>query len=509
MIHFMIWHWTIHIITALIFTLIFINKKRVKQGKIHLHKKWIKSLKKILTKITKKVNNSTNKILFQIYHENDFEKLKNKILKDKKKGYKTVIYTFLGNSSNIYGNLSYSISCINAIKMHHKINLIIQISEEDFTKYNGYLTFNFPANVLIQKFNSIKETFATITKLEPDLVVNQIWNIAVTPNKKLPFIFINIHPYQEYLSLTNIHAAFAECLAYNVNQITNIDINEHDIHFLEKIKQTLVLKNESNLQKHKAVYIQHLKQFQEFRKKYKKIVLFAYSGLGYKVENGMAEMRRILSSIPKDYLIIFTIHPAFYADSIEKVLGSLRILNEDLDHNLYGEFHNLNPEIKPLEVLKSEFPNFITEFDLELKKIHKTPECPSITNSIVNDVDFVMCGSKSKISFIAMESNKPIVAYKKTEDKNFSFEVLQLQTEDIANYDFTQNISEIYNKILHFLFTRIMQLPNLQFDLKPERLQEFINYEKQKRENGVCESDFEFYEKEWQTIEQVYNQFKK
>ena len=158
-----------------------------------------------------------------------------------------------------------------------------------------------------------------------------------------------------------------------------------------------------------------------------------------------------------------------------------------------------------MEILKSEFPNFITEFDLEIKKIHKKPELPSLTDFIIQYSDGVICSPSSKVAFNTMESDKPVFAYFKNEN-DFSFKLLELEAKDVATYDFIkQTPAELYNKIFHFMFTRILHKHLFGADKDFQKFYDFIDYENEKIAKGINVLDFDFYRRENQTIEEVYD----
>jgi hypothetical protein len=356
---------------------------------------------------------------------------------------------------------------------------------------------------------SQKELHAVLQRFKPYLVIG-LGGISVylhhIVKRSYPFMIIHTHPYDKYLQLTESHTEYPEILAKYASNIKEISIQKKKLSLIQTKLKPLLLQKQYNLvsTKHKEVYDKHITQFAEFRKKYERIIIFSFLNFlvifGNCIKDGMAFFRDFLTKLPKNYLVIITFHPQYF---ISREFLDIAVNNTDFDINLHYEIKGEKGDYKPMEILKSEFPNFITEFDLEIKKIHETPELPSLTNFIIQHCDGVICSQNSKVSFNAMESDKPVFAYFK-EEEDFSFKLLGLEINDVATYDFTkQTPTELYNKIFHFMFTRILHKNLFGADKNFQKFYDFIDYENEKIAKGITVNDFEFYGKENQSIEEV------
>ena len=220
----------------------------------------------------------------------------------------------------------------------------------------------------------------------------------------------------------------------------------------------------------------------------------------------LSEMRRLLSSIPEDYLIIFTIHPGF-KDPL-RFNSNIFVVNDNLDFDLWAELHGKPSATRPLSVLKDEFPNLVLEDELVLLKVAQNSGT-SLTDLLVAHADCIVCAGESKVCFVAMEEGKPIFAYRYEEErKTLSHEILGLEITAIKSYDFSRNASTAYDNILNFMFTRMLHLPNLGIDRDPQKLFDFIEYENSKRLSHTHEDELSFYDRQWQTLEDVYSALK-
>ena len=447
---------------------------------------------------------SSGERLFTAHNPRFSSLLMNKIKDDRSKGIVSIVYTFLGNSR--FGNLSYSISLIKSIKKAHpQSNIILHIPLEELNHLHRF--FEILDLVLIHPdvFTSCSETLFYLESLGPDLVISQDWNLsAIRKTKPFPFVFINTHPYDRFLQLTNIHTRYMTCFSQNASGIIEMpaDFSSTAMAEIKTLLAELRLQKLFSCESNKSIYQEHLVQFHKYRQTYRRIVLFSYSSLGYKVADGLGEMRRLLSSIPGDYLILFTIHPGF--KNSEKFSSGIFVINENLDHELWAELHGKPTTIRPLSALKDEFPNLVLEDELVLFRAAQNSRA-SLTDLLVAHVDCVVCAGESKVCFVAMEENKPIFAYHHEEDmKILSYELLGLEMTDIKNYDFSYKVSFKYDKILNFMFTKMMHLPNLGIDKNPQKLVDFIEYENSKRFAHVHEDELSFYDRQWQSLEDVY-----
>ncbi|WP_231594667.1 hypothetical protein [Synechococcus sp. CBW1107] len=127
--------------------------------------------------------------------------LKEKIENDRGKGIITVIYTFLGNSR--FGDLSYSISLIKAIKgAHPQANIMLHIPFGELDNLQPFSEILEFVLIFPDVFEFCSSTLSCLETIGPDLVISQDWNLSnISKTKPFPFVFINTHPYASSFSL--------------------------------------------------------------------------------------------------------------------------------------------------------------------------------------------------------------------------------------------------------------------------------------------------------------------
>jgi hypothetical protein len=457
---------------------------------------------------------SKNLISFEEDMKSTHNSIKNivqkKILEDEKNGRKTIVIT--ETKINLWGEFRQHLEIIKIIKKNiPNLNIVFYTNKKYLNTFkclfqdiidDSFITFS-------ESDSDIKQDKIFLQSLKPFLLfcLGPNSNVISFPNQFVPAIEVTSHPYMKYLMLDKNHNYYIRVIARNLDKIKNLSIESKQLLFVrQNLKPLLLEKRNAEFNKievtHKEVYNKHIVQFTEFRTKYERIIVFCFINLNNVIKDGMAFFRDFLAKLPKNYLIIFTIHPQYHfsRESLDTANH-----NTDFDINLHYEIKGKKGDYKPMEILKSEFPNFITEFDLEIKKIHTTPELPSLTNFIIQYSDAVICSPASKVVFNAMESDKPVFGYFKNE-ADISFKVLELEAKDIVTYDFTkQTPSELYNKIFHFMFTRILHKHLFGADKDFQKFYDFIDYENEKIAKGINVFDFDFYGRENQTIEEVYD----
>lgn len=309
------------------------------------------------------------------------------------------------------------------------------------------------------------------------------------------------HPYDRYLWLDKNHIFLMRILP-GVEAASSMEVPERELSLVrECLIPMLIDRSFSPLEnRHPEAYGLHLEQFKGFREKYTRIIVISYSNHKKSIADPLNHLRTFVRGLPDDWLIIFTIHPS-YKQSRELLDQMNR--NTEFDVNLHLEVKNQPGTYRPMELLKSEFPNLVTEYDLEIKRVHGTPEMPSLTDFIIRFCDAVVCNYNSKTSFRAMEAGKPVFTYWR-EPSDFCHRLLGLQMDDLAAYDFSKPLpSNLYEKVFHFLFTRVLHRPMLWADVDFPRFLEYIEHERVKIERGLTVTDIRFYDRENQTIEEV------
>jgi hypothetical protein len=434
------------------------------------------------------------------------QSIRNKTLEDQKNGYKTIILT--ETSDRLWGDWNIHFEIIKTIKKNiEKCNIVFYINQKMHSTFQSMFKEVFNSSFVIFSNNQktdINNEKSFLQSFNPYLIFahGEASSKIILPKQFCPSIEVTSNPYQKYLMLDKNHNYYVKALSRSIEIISNLEVEANKLHLIQtKLKPLLVQKQyEAIPTKHKKVHDKHIAQFAEFRKKYERIIIFSFLNFNNCIKDGMAFFRDFLSKLPKNYLVIITCHPQYF---INREFLDFACHNTDFDINLHYEIKGEKGDYKPMEILKSEFPNFITEFDLEIKKIHKTPELPSLTNFIIQYCDGVICSPDSKVSFNAMESDKPVFAYFKNEE-DFCFKLLGLEAKDVATYDFAkQTPTELYNKIFHFMFTRILHKYLFGADKDFQKFYDFIDHENEKIAKGINVLDFEFYGRENQTIEEV------
>jgi hypothetical protein len=435
------------------------------------------------------------------------QSLRNKILEDQKNGYKTIILT--ETSDRLWVKLDMYFEIIKTIKKNiEKCNIVFYINPKISQQFKSFFKDIFNNSFVIFSKNEktdINNEKSFLQSFNPYLIFAQgeTSNKTLFPKQFCPSIEVTSNPYQKYLMLDKNHIYYVKALSGSIERISNLEVEADKLHLIQTKLKPLLLQKQYNLvsTKHKEVYEKHIAQFAEFRKKYERIIIFSFLNFNNCIKDGMAFFRDFLSKLPKNYLVIITFHPQYF---ISREFLDIAGHNTDFDINLHYEIKGEKGDYKPMEILKSEFPNFITEFDLEIKKIHKTPELPSLTNFIIQYCDGVICSHSSKVSFNAMESDKPVFAYFKN-GEDFCFKLLGLEAKDVATYDFAkQTPTELYNKIFHFMFTRMLHKHLFGADKDFQKFYDFIDYENEKIAQNIGDPRmFEFYGRENQSIEEV------
>jgi hypothetical protein len=351
--------------------------------------------------------------------------------------------------------------------------------------FNPYLVFVHGSAVKEALFIKEKEGYA--------------WKLLLS--SFCPTISFTPHPYDRYLWLDKNHIFLMKILP-GFDNATAMQVAAHELALVrERLMPMLVEKSFGALERrHREAYQLHLSQFKGFRERYKRIILFSYVNYRNLLADPMNHLRTFFGGLPKDWLVVFTIHPSY---KVNRELLDLMNRNKEFDVNLHHEIMNQPGDYRPLELLKCEFPNLLTENDLEIKRIHGTPEMPFLTDFVIGFCDAVVCNPNSKTSFRAMETGKPVFAYWR-EPNDFCYRLLGLQQDDLAAYDFSKGIpTDLYEKVLHFLFTRVLHMPMLGADTDFQRFLQYVDHEREKIDRGLGVVDIGFYDRENQGIGEV------
>lgn len=351
--------------------------------------------------------------------------------------------------------------------------------------FNPYLVFVHGSAVKEALFIKEKEGYA--------------WKLLLS--SFCPTISFTPHPYDRYLWLDKNHIFLMRILP-GVEAASSMEVPERELSLIrERLMPMLVEKSFAPLEtRHRETFVLHLSQFEGFRERYSRIIVFSYSNFRKSLTDPLNHLGNFFRGLPDDWLIIFTIHPS-YKQSRELLDQMNR--NTEFDVNLHLEVKNQPGTYKPMELLKIEFPNLVTEFDLEIKRVHGTPEMPSLTDFIIRFCDGVVCNPNSKTAFRAMEAGKPVFGYWR-EPSDFCYRLLGLELGDLPSYDFSKPIpSHLYEKVFHFLFTRVLHRPMLGADEDFQGFIGYIEHEREKIARGLSVGDPAFYDRENQSIEEV------
>lgn len=424
--------------------------------------------------------------------------------------YKTIVVSMLSFKSQALLPLSGYLNFLHGIHNAYKgkVQFIVLAKSKD--KESLMLLPLPPGTQFVfedAQWESMEEYMNYTSFFKPDLLINLACEI--TPRA---FIFANIlndgSPFQDNLELTSSHVFLVSALAYNYSKIIQTELTKEENEVLENIKTHFRLIDANK----ESVNICR-RQFKKFYSKYKKIILFSYSTFTHNPSNGFEEMQKMLSAIPSNFLIILTIHPALknaqWFNLFQTAASSVGILDEQIMQELTQE----SPPFAPLANLKAQFPNLLLERDLECYSLVKG----SILEFLIPFVDGAIIGDNSKLCFHAMFFEKPIFSYTVPQEwcmfQSLPFALSGMSILDIANFNFDdiQYMSykrKEWNKVLKFMFTRFFQKKGFYQGKDASAIVNFIEYQLYIRGQGYNENNFEFYQKEWQSIEEVYKVLK-
>ena len=431
-------------------------------------------------------------------------------------GYKTVLISALSLKSKAIISIESYYGFLHGISKAYdsKVQFIILGRQETISRCQiASLPLNTELILEETQFENFEEYVNYMNFFKPYLVINLACEIIPRI-----FKFANIlndgSPFQENLSLTSSHVFLLDAISCNYKKIIELKITESENNTVERIKEILRLKISTPMNEYDEILELSNKQFKNFYSSFQSVILFSYSCFMYDVADGKEEIKRILSSIPKNILIIMTIHPALKEKNWFELFKTAA-KTTDVDCKISAELTGESLENAPLAELKKEFPNLMIENELELYALNGKPNLRPFTELLIPFVDGIIAHS-SKVCFNAMYFEKPIFSYNAEENNanvyNFSLTLSGFSVSDVANFNFqdTQWIklkTMEWNKIFHFMFTRLFQKKDFYSGNDVNAILDFVKYQQHVRNLNFSEIDFEFYEKEWQTIEEVLNVF--